>query len=323
MSEPKQLPVTVSELIDAFGGEAFGGDPTTQIIRGFADLTAAGRSDLAFYNHARYRTEMEHSLAGAVVVGEEDANKRPAGMVVVVNNPRTWFARVLNTYGHEREHYPGVHETASVDASVILGAGVHVGAGAVIAKNARIGNRTQVRARAIVTEGCHIGSGCILHEGCLIGGEGFGFYEVEQKQTRMRHLGRVVIADDVEIGSNTCIDRGLLIDTVIGKGTKIDNLVQIGHNVRVGENAVICGLVGIGGSAIIGDRVWLGGQVGVPDHTEIVADVKVMGGSTIMGSIRKEGTYGGLIPSMSVDALRRVWKQLLRMGAKPASDDDK
>lgn len=308
------LPLPVAQFLAHCGGKLIRGREDKKIA-GFASLAQATPSDICFYNNAHYRDELLATKAGAVVLLERNANLcEQVAVVITTAQPRLWYAQAINKFGKNfRKFTAGIAKTATVAKTAKLGKGVHVGAGAVIAAHVTIGAHSKVLANAVVTQGCRVGSNCILHEGCVIGAEGFGFYSEQQTSVRINHQGGVVLGDAVEIGANSCVDRGLVSDTVIGTGTKIDNQVQIGHNVSIGENCVICGQVGIGGSAKIGDEVVLGGKVGVPDHLEIASGVQVMGGTIVTSNLRAAGTYGGVLPIMNPAALRNFWKGLIKL----------
>lgn len=310
------LPVSVAGLVARFGGTVLGRGAASRRITGLAALAAATATDLAFFSNPKYRTMLRHSEAGVVVLAERDAALRKGARIVVSGDPRTWFGRVVNELGHGRAFPAGVHPSATVSPTVRLGRGVHVGAGAVIGAGATIGAGTCVLAHAVVTEGCVVGRDCLLHEGCVIGAEGFGFFPDGTRSKRIRHLGVVVLGDRVEIGANTCVDRGLLGDTKVGRDTKIDNLVQVAHNVVIGENCTVCGCVAIAGSTVIGDRCVIGGDVAISGHLSIVGGVSLMAGTRVLKSILTAGIYGGVLPHFPLDNLRLLWRQLLKMGNK-------
>jgi UDP-3-O-[3-hydroxymyristoyl] glucosamine N-acyltransferase len=178
----------------------------------------------------------------------------------------------------------------------VLGEGVRVGPHCVVERGARIGAGTVLKARVHVAEDCTIGARCVLHPGVVIGADGFGFAPSPQGFVKIEQLGAVRIADDVEIGANTCIDRGALADTVVEEGVKIDNLVQIGHNCRIGRHTVISGCTGIAGSATIGERCMIGGAAMILGHLTIADGVSISAGSFVARSITKPGLYTGIFP---------------------------
>jgi UDP-3-O-[3-hydroxymyristoyl] glucosamine N-acyltransferase len=205
----------------------------------------------------------------------------------------------------------GVHASAVVDESARLGARVAVGplavvgagavleddvvlgAGAVVGAGARVGAGSVLRERVVLEDGVVVGRRCWLQAGAVIGGDGFGYAPGPRGAERIHHLGTVVLGDDVEVGANACIDRATLGATVVGPRSKIDNLVQIGHNVRIGADVLIAGQTGIAGSTVIGDRVVIGGAVGVADHVEIGADARIAGGAGVTKSVPPGDAWGG------------------------------
>lgn len=241
--------------------------------------------DLSWFNDDRSPASAEGSRAGALLVSAESrACGKPA---VVVPLPQLALARWLESRHRVARPRPGKARGAWVDRTARLSAGVSIGAGAIVAARARIGARTVVAAGAYVGEGAQIGSDCLLHPGsavlagCLVGSrcilqtgavvgsDGFGYVWDGREHHKVPQIGIVRLEDDVEVGANATIDRATLGETVIGKGTKIDNLVQIGHNVTVGANAILCGQAGVGGSSRIGRGAVLAGQVGISDHATI------------------------------------------------------
>ena len=219
-----------------------------------------------------------------------------------------WAAR------QRRAPVPGVHpsavveEGASIDATASVGAqafvacGAHIGAGAVIGpqchvgEDARVGERTWLKPRVVLSEACRIGARGIVHSGAVIGADGFGFAPTEGRWEKIEQLGAVVIGDDVEIGANTCIDRGALDDTVLEDGVKLDNLVQIGHNVRIGAHTAFAGCVGVAGSARVGRHCTAGGGAIILGHLDIVDHVHITAATLITRSIHKPGQYSGAFP---------------------------
>jgi UDP-3-O-[3-hydroxymyristoyl] glucosamine N-acyltransferase len=260
------------------------GDPALR-LSGVQSLDRATGSDLSWVAHSGRAREAEKSGAGALLVSTEaDAYGRPA---VVVEQPALAFALWLDRLYPARRPPAGVARGAFVHPSARLGRGVCVAAGATVSAKACIGDRSVVSAgvfvgedasigedcllhpNAVVLDRCQVGARCILHSGAVIGSDGFGFVWDGAAQRKIPQVGIVRVEDDVEIGANTTIDRATLGETVIGHGTKIDNLVQIGHNVVIGAHSILCGQAGIGGSARLGSRVTLAGQVGVSDHAEL------------------------------------------------------
>ncbi|HEX4234038.1 MAG TPA: UDP-3-O-(3-hydroxymyristoyl)glucosamine N-acyltransferase [Caldimonas sp.] len=307
--------VRLRDIIERLGGELVG-DPETKI--GSIDpLELAGPASISFLANPLYAKQLASTRAACVIVAP--AFREPAagrGSAIVTPDPYLYFAR-LTQWWVERGAPParrGIDSRAVVDPGARLGADVAVGAFAVVEAGAEIGDGATIGAHAIVESGCRIGAGTrlgprvsvvagttigargIVHPGAVLGADGFGFAPDRGRWEKIEQLGRVVIGDDVEIGANTCIDRGALGDTVIGDGVKIDNLVMIGHNVRVGEHTAIAGCVGIAGSAVIGAHCMIGGGAGINGHVTIADHVQISGATQVSRSIAKAGFYSGSFP---------------------------
>ena len=309
------MDVAARDIADALGGELVG-DGSIRIAR-IGPLEGADANTIAFLANPRYRSQLDASQAGCVIVAadlREAVAARPAAILAA--DPYLYFARLTQWWAARTRVAPptGVHPSAVVDASAKLGAGVVVqalavieagaviGAGAMIGahgfigRGARIGAQTRLAARVTLGADCSLGARCIVHSGAVIGADGFGFAPSEGRWEKIEQLGAVRIGDDVEIGANTCIDRGALDDTVIEDGVKIDNLVQIGHNVHVGAHTAMAGCVGIAGSARIGAHCTLGGGAIVLGHLSLADHVNISAASVVMRSIREPGHYSGVFP---------------------------
>jgi UDP-3-O-[3-hydroxymyristoyl] glucosamine N-acyltransferase len=279
---------TLEEIARLVGGEVVG-DGSTEIV-GVAGIREAGPGELTFVSNPRYEKYVaETSASGLVVSRKHDRDSRPGGTsLVVVDDPYDAFARVMGLFAPEGDTVaPGVHPAAVVAETAALGEGVSVGANAVIEDGATVGGGTQIHSGVFVGRSVTIGSdvtlypnvtirhGCVLgdrvmvHSGTVIGSDGFGFALSECVHTKVPQIGNVVIEDDVEIGSNACIDRGTMGSTRVCRGSKIDNLVQIAHNVVVGEGSIVVAQVGVSGSTRLGRGVVLAGQAGLVGHIEI------------------------------------------------------
>lgn len=314
MAAALRLPAPAAQVARLCGGRLLGRGARSARITGFATLDTAGPDELAFLGQDRYLAKLKQTQAGVVLVNKRHRGARTGPLIVVDGDARASFMQLLNAAGAGRKFAAGVASSATVARSAKLGRGVHIGAGAVIGARARIGAGTRILARAVVTEDCEVGADCLLHEGCVIGAEGFGLINGPAGPERIAHRGRVVLGDRVEVGANSCIDRGLLEDTVVGAGCKIDNLVQVGHNVTLGERCVVCGCVAIGGSARIGSDCVIGGGSRIKDHCVIVNKVSLMAATTVIGDIRKEGVYGNVVPQLPQRELKRVWREWYRQG---------
>lgn len=276
--------VTVREVAHLVGGTVIGDE--TQVLTGISSLTEANPGDVSFLANPKYETYLGETKAAAVLVANQ--HKAPNLVQIVVPNPDFAFARVVATYGPKAVPPPrGIHPTAMVGERVTLGTNIAVGPYVVIADGAAIGDNTviyphvyighettigtdsTIYPQVSIRERCVIGSRVILHSGVVIGSDGFGYASVEGVHHKIPQVGIVVVEDDVEIGANTCLDRARFGRTRIGKGTKIDNLVQIAHNVETGHHCIIVAQVGVAGSTKLGNYVTLAGQAGISGHLTI------------------------------------------------------
>lgn len=309
----------MGELAARFGGEASGGDI---VINAAASLAKAGEGDIAFFEPAAGDDALAQCRASAVLLSPEDAAKtrKPKW---IVNTPRAHFARVCHFLSPPQLPTPGISPMAVVGAGakigdnvsiapfVVVGEGAKINDGAILGANVVIGsgciigNNTRLHPGVVVYDGCIIGGGCIIHSGVIIGADGFGFVHDRGGQVKIPHLGIVRIGDNVEVGANTCIDRGTLDDTIIMDGAKIDNLVQIGHNVRIGRGSVVCGNVGIAGSAIIGNGCIIGGAADIGGHLTIGDGAKVGGSSAVIGDIAPGEVVSSVWPAVAAPKWRR------------------
>lgn len=301
--------VSLSDLVRAFGGELLGnGD---RIITGIGTLASAGPSEIAFLSNSKYRSQIEATRAGAVILGQADRDATPLPRIVT-DNPYAYQARVSAFFNPLQRPAAGIHPSAVVDQSAQLGAGVAIGAHAVIGRGARIGDRAVIGAGCqvgegaavgaesflypgvVVYRGCQIGARGILHAGAVIGSDGFGFAQDQGQWVKVPQTGRVICGDDVEIGANTTVDRGALDDTVIEDGVKIDNLVHVAHNVRIGAHTAIAACAGIAGSAVIGRGCRIGGAAMIVGHTCIADGITVSPGTMVTKSLSEPGTYSAI-----------------------------
>ncbi len=286
----------IAEIVERLGGQCVG-DASRPIDR-IATLESATPTQIAFLAHPRYRAQLATTRAGCVIVGPALADEAAArGSAIVTPDPYLYYAR-LSQWWAQAEHpqAPGVHPSAVVEPGAVIGKGASIGALSYIGAGAAIGEGTRIAARVTLGERCTIGARAIVHSGVVIGADGFGFAPHDGRWEKIAQLGAVRIGDDVEIGANTCIDRGALDDTVIEDGVKLDNLIQIGHNVRVGAHSAMAGCVGIAGSARIGRHCTLGGGAIVLGHLELADHVHITAASVVSRSITKAGQYSGLFP---------------------------
>lgn len=314
------MTITLAELARRFQGKVRGNADV--VIEGVASLQTAGPRDIAYVSDRKYLPQLTGTKAGAVILAETDA-AHYAGSALIVANPHLCFAQVADLLHPPPGFRPGVHPTAVVspaakvaatawigphavvEAGATIGEGVYIGAGCYVGAHATIGAKTRLVAHVVMGERCVAGNDCLFHPGAVIGSDGFGFAKDGEHWQKVPQLGRVVIGDKVEVGANTTVDRGALNDTVIGDGVKLDNQIQIAHNVRIGENTAIAACVGIAGSTIIGKRCTLGGQAGVTGHLEIVDDVHVTAGSLVTSSIAQPGVYSSSLKAEPVEKWRR------------------
>ncbi|MCX7886505.1 MAG: UDP-3-O-(3-hydroxymyristoyl)glucosamine N-acyltransferase [Verrucomicrobiae bacterium] len=286
------MQLTAGEIAQLIGGEITGNP--AQLITGVAGIREAQPGDITFIANPRYHAALKTTQAAAVIVAR-DAKVEFNRTLIRVDNPVAAFTEVVQRFMPPPvKHPPGIHHTAVIAPDVQLGKDVSIQPHVVIEAGTIIGDRTVIGAGTYVGTGCHIGNDClihpnvtireytrighrvILHSGVVLGADGFGYEEVEGKYRKIPQVGIVEIGDDVEIGANTTVDRARFGKTRIGRGTKIDNLVQIAHNCVIGEDCIICGLAGMAGSTIIGNRVTLAGQVGLAGHLTVGDNSTIM-----------------------------------------------
>lgn len=290
-----QIPLT--DLIGSLGGELVG-EPAL-MITGVAPLESAGPGDISFLSNPKYQQQLQASLAGCVIVGPAMRDLAAArGTCIVAEQPYLYFARLTQLWKRKRSGAlaSAVHSSAVIDPQATVHPTASVGALCVIERGARIGAGTVLKSRVTLGEDCVIGERCIVHSGAVIGSDGFGFAPHGDTWEKIEQLGAVHIGNDVEIGANTCIDRGALQDTVIEDGVKLDNLIQIGHNVRVGRNTAMAGCVGVAGSATIGPNCTVGGGAIILGHLTLGANVHISAATVVSRSILKPGHYTGMFP---------------------------
>jgi UDP-3-O-[3-hydroxymyristoyl] glucosamine N-acyltransferase len=287
----------LGEIVASLGGELHG--DAAMVIEGLAPLDAAQGRHLSFLSNPRYRQQLDASQAGCVIVAPALRDAALArGACIVADDPYLYFARTTQLWKrvHARPAGPAIHPSAVVDPGAEIGADVRIGPQCVVERGARIGAGTVLKARVFVGEDCVIGERCTLHPGVVIGADGFGWAPDAGAWEKIEQLGAVRLGNDVDVGANTCIDRGALADTVIEDGVKLDNLIQVGHNVRIGRHTAIAGCVGIAGSANIGAHCTIGGAAMILGHLTIGDRVNISSGSFVARSILKPGLYTGIFP---------------------------
>lgn len=292
------MSVRIGQILDALGGELLGGSREMVISR-VAPLETADAGSISFLSNPRYEVQMAASKAACVVVApamQEAAQAR--GACVVIANPYVYFAKLTQFWKAQQQGGArfGVHASAVVDPSAEIDATAYIGPQCVVGAGAKIGAGTVLASRVTVADGCEIGQRCLIHPGVVIGADGFGFAYDAGQWVKIEQLGCVRIGNDVEIGANTCVDRGALDDTIIEDGVKLDNLVQIAHNVHVGAHTVIAGNAGVAGSARIGKNCSIGGAANILGHLTIADGTSISPTSMVTRSIRQPGLYTGIFP---------------------------
>ncbi len=308
-------PFSLHVLAEATGSELIGTSGPDAEIEDMRPLDAATKGQLSFLDNPKYLPLLANTRASACLVAPKYADKVPAGTVrLVTPDPYRGFAKALTLFYPDalkpKAAHVGTGGAGNIHPSAVLEPDVTVEAAAVIGPEARIGRGTTIAAGTIIGYRVHVGRDCYIgpnatlthtlvgnrvtvHAGVAIGQDGFGFAMGSAGHLKVPQIGRVVIQDDVEIGANSTIDRGALRDTIVGEGTKIDNLVQIGHNVIIGRHCIIVSQTGISGSSELGDFVALGGQVGVVGHVKIGAGAQIAGSSNVRGHVPPGARWGG------------------------------
>lgn len=319
----------LDEIVARFGGELRGDGQ--QRVSGLATLEAAEPSQLSFLANPKYRSQLATTRAGAVIVAPEAAEACHCA-AIITPQPYLYFARVSQWLADVPRPQPGIHPSAVVESpvpasacigpQVWIGPAVEVGENVVIGAQCRIGPGAAIAADSFlypgvtVYHGCRVGQRAIIHSGAVIGSDGFGFArEADGRWVKIAQTGRVIIGDDVEIGANTTIDRGALDDTVIEDGVKLDNQIQIAHNVHVGRHTAMAGCVGVAGSARIGAGCTVGGAGMILGHLTLADGVNVSSGTLIGKSINTPGTYTGSVPFMAHEDWQRNFARLRHLDA--------
>jgi len=320
--------LTLGEIAVRYGCE-LQGDPDTA-VSAVATLAGAGRGDIAFLANPGYRKKLADTAASAVILAPGDAEDCPVACLISAN-PYAVYARVAQELYPDPPPVPGVHASATVaddcqlgadveiSAGAVIGAGVsigdrcYIGPNTVIANGARIGSDTRLLANVTIYDGVSLGDRCRIHAGTVIGSDGFGIAPDESGWAKVPQVGSVVVGDDVEIGANSCVDRGAIDDTRIGDDVKIDNQVQIAHNVVVGAHTAIAGQAGVAGSTTIGQRCLIGGASSVSGHITIADNVSIMGSGNVSKSITEPGVYSGVLSVEHVGKWRKIAARVKRL----------
>jgi UDP-3-O-[3-hydroxymyristoyl] glucosamine N-acyltransferase len=288
----------LGSIVEALGGELCGNPE--RLIEGLAPLDSASPAELTFLSNPKFEPQLAASRAACVIVAPALRDAALArGDCIVAEQPYLYFARATQLWKRQlgAAAGPAIHPSAVIDADAVIDPSARIGALCVVERGARIGAGTVLKSRVSVGEDCVIGERCIVHPGAVIGADGFGFApDGAGRWEKIEQLGAVRIGNDVEIGANTCIDRGALQDTVIEDGVKLDNLIQVGHNVRIGRHTAIAGCAGIAGSATIGAHCTIGGAAMILGHLRLADHVNISAGSFVARSILKPGHYSGIFP---------------------------
>jgi UDP-3-O-[3-hydroxymyristoyl] glucosamine N-acyltransferase len=322
------MAISLGELAIQFGCELIG-DPSVQVSR-VATLSGADEFSVSFLSAPAYRQLLTETRAAAVILRAADADICPVN-ALVSSNPYLLYARIATVLHPPATMPPGVHASAVVAASAIVAASAHVAAHTVIGDNCAIGDRAIVGPGCVIGMDCRIGEGtrlaanvtlgadvsigsrCIVHPGAVIGSDGFGNAMSETGWMKVPQVGGVRIGDDVEIGANATIDRGAIDHTIIENGVRLDNLVQIAHNVRIGEHTAMAAMTGVSGSTVIGKRCMFAGQTGIVGHLSICDDVIVTGKTMISKNIDKPGTYSSGFPAEESGTWKRQVARFRRL----------
>ncbi len=305
---------TAQDLVDRFGGVIVG-NPQSVILR-LGSLAEADHESLSFLANPKYRQQLKESRAGVVLIQDSARGELASNATAIVcDQPYLYYAKVSQLFAPQRP-YAGIHPSANIHPTASIGTNVSIGANVTIEAGAKIGDDAVLMANVVigadssvgvasllyanvtVYHECVVGNHCILHSGVVIGADGFGFAPASDGWQKIAQLGRAVIGNYVEIGANTCIDRGAIGDTQIGDGCKLDNQIQIAHNVKIGANTVMAACVGVAGSAVIGSGCMIGGAAGILGHLTVADGVTISAMSLVTRSISEPGMYTGVFPLM-------------------------
>jgi UDP-3-O-[3-hydroxymyristoyl] glucosamine N-acyltransferase len=331
-------PFKVKELAKETGCKVVGDENLS--IKDIATLESGNEQNISFLSNPKYVEAFRESKAAVVILEERFASNAPEGMTLLISdNPYYAYAQIAAKFYPNKKYKAHIAKTAVVHKTAKIHDSCHIADNAVIDANVEIGQGTVIGANTCIEEGviigkncniksnvtlthCQIGNDCIIHSGVRIGQDGFGFAPSAKGVIKVEQLGAVLIGDNVEIGSNTCIDRGAVEDTIIGNGTKIDNLVQIGHNVKIGQSCFIVSQAGIAGSTEIGNGVQLGGQVGIAGHIKIGDRAMLAARSGVMSNVEPFAVLGGA-PAVPIKQWHRMTAYLKKVTTKKEADDGK
>lgn len=319
------MKIPLKKLAEHVGGYVVGDEGC--LIERVATLKNAKAGDISFLTNLKYQNELQATKASAVILNEKHA-KICAGNALVVDNPHPAYAKIAQLLYPDEHLAQGIHPTAIIEdgcqidptawvgpytvvkSGTVIQAGSHIGPSCYIGEGAHIGKACKLVANVTVMHRCRLADRVLLHPGVVVGADGFGQAYDDGKWIKVPHVGTVQIANDVEIGANTTIDRGTIEDTIIGEGVKIDNLVQIAHNVRIGKNTVMAGCSAIAGSTTVGENCAIAGQVGIVGHISIADNVTITARSCVLQSISEPGVYSSATP---LEPNKRWHKNFARM----------
>ena len=316
-------PFSLAEIARICEARISDNDKSGLEVNDIATMENARKGDVCFFYDKKAKEEAAKIKATACVTTEELAQfVAPETAVLICGNPKLAFLKLNSLFYEIPLPEAQIATSARIDKSAQLGMNCFVGENAVIGKNVKIGNNCIIEANAIIEDNCEIGQGsrigagahiafcrmgenCHIFSGARIGQDGFGFMMIGGQHKRIPQLGLVIIGNDVEIGANSCVDRGALDDTVIGDGCRIDNLVQVAHNVRLGKGCILVSQVGIAGSTVLGDYVVCGGQVGLADHVHIGSGAQIAAQSGVMGNVEP----GAVVMGYPVVPIKQFMRQ--------------
>ena len=317
----------ISEIAKIFNGKLVNVKEDIE-IKGLKSLSSAKEGEATFVSDPKYYKQAEESKASLIIIDKELDSPIPQ---MVVNKPSIVFYKLIDIIYPDKEIKPKISDTAVIDDSATIGEDVFIDEHVVIKENVKIGNNVKIFPFVYIGENTEIGDDTtiypnvtifkdtkigkrvIIQSGARIASDGYGYYQEEGKHKKIKHIGKVIIEDDVEIGANACIDRALLDETIIKKGTKVDNLVMVAHNCKVGENTLLIGQTGLAGSVTIGNNCILAGQVGVKDHVTIEDNVIVAAKSGVINTLKSGKMYGSSMPAIEWTKWKKVLVYLYKL----------